>query len=108
MGVHLFRILLPFAFCLLPSLVACAPSKANTVTGAIIDLDAASLTSVRRFSLRDSDGYVWTFMASEQATDEEGRPLYASHLREHMTQGEQVIVDYRQDGNGLVATRVSH
>lgn len=89
-------------------LVACSQAQAGAVSGAIVDLDAASLTGVRAFSVRDAQGSVWRFGVAEAATDEDGRPLNASHLREHMLNGEQVVVEYRRESDRLVAQRVTH
>ncbi|MBI4494883.1 MAG: hypothetical protein HY690_19080 [Chloroflexi bacterium] len=99
---------LTLAACL--ALAACAPaaSATTTVTGPITELDAAGLTSVRGFSLRDGQGNTWTFTVSESATDEDGRPVNASHLREHMALGDPVTVQFQREGDTLVARRVGH
>jgi hypothetical protein len=78
------------------------------MSGVLVEVDAAGLTQVNRFVLRDGSGTTFTFRPAEHAVDESGRPLNASHLREHMLGAEHIVVEYQREGDTLVAQRVSH
>ena len=97
----------PLAFLVLTAvtLVACGlsvvPASTGTgpdaVTGQIVSVERASVTTILSLTLVDSSGREWTF---------EGGGTFAgftpSHLEEHMALREQVTVEYETTATGAL------
>jgi len=73
------------------------------VDGIVIDVTSADLGRIEGFVLRTNDGRSLTFSVAALALDRGGKP--APHLREHMASGEPIEVDFRADGDRLLAVR---
>ena len=85
---------------LLLVLAACGNGE-QSVRGQMIDVRAHSLTEVETLRLQDAEGRVWEF-------ETEGPIGFTpSHLREHRLIGQPVTVYYREEGERLVAVRVT-
>jgi hypothetical protein len=90
-------------------LAACGPQPAATpdvqspVDGVVIEVDAASLTDVRGFTLRTSSGVAFGFKlgALENATE-----FSPSHLKEHQATSEPIRVWFRVENGDRVAYRI--
>lgn len=87
--------------------VACGNGE-RTVEGIITNVDAASLTQVETFTVRDNDNNMIIFrIAPDAAQDpEEGFP--PGHLREHALAVGQVKVFYRVEDGEFLALRLEH
>ncbi len=76
------------------STVAVGPEP---VTGQVVSVEPASVTTISRLKLEDDSGKQWTF---------EGGGTFAgftpSHLEEHMALREQVTVEYEETGTGTL------
>ena len=66
----------------------------ETVTGAVVRVEARSLTELEFLDVRDGTGFVWRFRPGFSY-----RGFTPSHLREHMVQGLPVTVVYRWKGD---------
>ena len=100
---------------LVPVLVACVALAAvawvlvgqtagtRTDTGLVVDVDAASLTDVRAFTLRTSGGRETTYRVGVL---ENGTEFPPSHLSEHLATGQPVKVWYREADGERVAYRI--
>lgn len=74
------------------------PKDAATIDGVVIAVDAKSLTDVRSFALRTSDGRILTF---DLAQLENGAQFAPGHLAEHQATAIPVRVWYR-DGSPML------
>lgn len=76
------------------STVAVGP---DTVTGQVVSVEPASVTTILSLMLEDDSGKLWTF---------EGGGTFAgftpSHLEEHMALREQVTVEYEETSTGTL------
>ena len=89
-----------FLVTLLMLLAACGNGE-QSVQGIITDVQPRSLTEIATLTVRDDAGRPWTF-ETEGPID-----FTPSHLREHMLRGEPVTVDYEDEGERLVAVRIT-
>jgi len=88
------------------SSVAASPSSGTgDATGIVIAVDQTSVTTVRSFTLRTSDGQELVFAVG--TLDLAGNAFPANHLREHMAIAEPVKVEYRIEGTDRVAVRLT-
>ena len=71
------------------------PADALTTEGVVVAVDARTLTDVRSFDLRTTDGTVVTF---ELADLRNGVAFPPGHLSEHMATASPVQVWYRTEG----------
>ena len=92
------------------ALAACAPQPAATpdvqspVDGVVIEVDAASLTDVRGFTLRVSNGgFAFEFSLGTLENASEFSP---SHLKEHQATSAPVRVWFRVENGVRVAYRI--
>ena len=76
------------------------PADALQVDGVIVAVDARSLTDVRSFDLRTSDGRVLTFGLTQL---QNGVAFPPGHLPEHQATAAPVRVWYRDAGGTLQA-----
>ncbi len=79
------------------------PAGAQSVVGVIVGVDAASLTDVRGFTLRTSDGRSTRF---DIGVLENGTEFPPGHLVEHQSTAQPVRVWYRTEGERKVAIRL--
>ena len=79
------------------------PPGAQSMVGVIVGVDAASLTDVRGFTLRTSDGASTVF---DLGVLENGAEFPPGHLVEHQATAQPVRVWYRNDGARKVAVRL--
>ncbi|MCZ6538534.1 MAG: hypothetical protein O6922_01740 [Chloroflexi bacterium] len=74
-----------------------APTATDTVTGEVVSVEPASVTTIASLTLIDDAGREWKF---------EGGGTFAgltpSHLEEHRALGEQVTVEYEETGAGTL------
>ena len=93
-------VLLLISILLLPA-AACGDSVSE-MRGLVTEVKAASLTEVESFSVQEEGtGKLWTFTA------EGFIGFMPSHIRQHMLEGQMVVVRYREIYGRLVATLVS-
>lgn len=87
---------------MVPLLAAACGDSVSEMRGLITEVQAASLTEVESFTLQEEGtGKLWTFTA-------EGFIGFTpSHLRQHMLEGQMVVVRYRDSYGRLVAILVS-
>ena len=87
-------------FALFVSVVACGggppTGPVETVRGAVVDLEARSLLELSWIDVVDDAGSRWHFSAGQY------KGFTPSHLREHMVQGQRVVVTYRNEEGTLV------
>jgi len=82
---------------------AATPARSSPIDGVVIAVDAASLTDVRSFTVRTSDGASLDF---ELGTLENATTFSPSHLREHQATSERIRVWFRDEGGQRVAYRI--
>lgn len=88
---------------------ACAPQPAATpdvqspIDGVVIEVDAASLTDVREFTLRTTGGFAFGF---ELGPLENATEFSPSHLKEHQATSEPIRVWFRVDNGARIAYRI--
>jgi hypothetical protein len=63
------------------------------------------LTHVQAITLKADDGTERQFVVAPEAATG-GHPVSPSHLRQHMTYGDRVVVQYRDEARGPLAIRV--
>lgn len=80
---------------------ACSSAGEQSVRGHVLDVQARSLTEVESLTLVDDQGKEWQFQAQGNVG------FTPSHIREHMLLGQPVTVFYREEGEALVAVRVT-
>lgn len=87
------------------ALAGCSPAEA-TAAGLVTEIETLGLGQVQTFTLRTEDGTSLTFDVTE-GTDLGNGGFPADHLREHMATGAGVAVAFREDGDTLVAVRLT-
>ena len=75
-------------------------TRPTVLQGLVINVQAASFVQIGSFTLRTNDGQVIELAVEGDVG------ITASHLREHMTLADPVIVTVRYDGDRTIATRV--
>ena len=75
-------------------------AEPKTARGLVVNLAAASITTLQSFELRTDDGQVLQFRVDGDVG------ITPGHAREHMVLGEPVTVTYRDTPQGLLALRV--
>jgi len=78
----------------------------NEVRGLLIDVQSREIVNADAVTLRDATGAEWTLRVSPEVAANREHPNTASHLRQHMTNADPVIVQYRETTEGLLATRI--
>ena len=73
------------------------------VEGIVVEVDG-NLTETRSFVVVTEDGDRFTFVPRDGLRFTHGAPL--SHLREHATFGTEVVVDYEEGDDTLVAVEL--
>lgn len=75
----------------------------RTEVGVVIDVDAISLTNVRGFTIRTSDGRTVEFRVGRL---ENGAQFPPGHLAEHQATAVPIAVTYRDENGERVAIRL--
>lgn len=75
----------------------------RTETGVVVGVDGTSLTDVRGFTLRTSDGRSIEFGLEAL---ENGAQFPPGHLREHQATATPIVVTYREEGARRLAIRL--
>ena len=83
-------------------LLAC--SSEGVVRGVLIDVQSSGVTRVDAVTLRADDGTDRRFVVGQTRS---AHPLSSGHLRQHMTNGDRIVVRFRSEGGELVATEIS-
>jgi hypothetical protein len=83
---------------------ACEAAE-STATGIVVDVEGTTVTEIQAFTLRTQPGQDVRFEIGQPEMADGAFP--ASHLREHMALASAVVVDFRPDGERLVAFRLS-
>ena len=78
----------------------------RSVEGIIIDVEAASLTQVETFTVRDNDNKIIVFRIAPDAIESLEESFVPSHLREHALAVEQVKIFYREEDGEFLAIRI--
>ena len=76
---------------------------ARTEIGVVVFVDSVSLTDVRRFAIRTSDGRIVFFAVGRL---ENGAQFPPGHLGEHEATASPIRVTYRDDNGEHVAVRL--
>lgn len=84
------------------ALAGCGGEEAESVRGAVVDVQESTPFILGSIDVQDEDGKLWHFEARGEL---EG--FTPSHLREHMVQGLPVLVTYDDDGGALVIVSVT-
>ena len=87
--------------------VACSAGE-RSVEGIITNVDAASLTQVETFTMRDNDNNIIVFRIAPDATQDLEEDFVPSHLREHAVAVGQVKVFYRVEDGEFLALKIEH
>lgn len=90
--------------CLATGALSCSQGRSQQdqpVRGVLTAVEAASLTSADRITVRDAQGKIWEFRVAPEVDVTPG------HLRQHMAFGEPVTVYYRRTPEGLVAYQIT-
>ena len=87
---------------------ACGGGGERSVEGIITNVDAASLTQVETFTVRDNDNNIIVFHIAPDATQAPEEGFFPSHLREHAVAVGQVKVFYRVENSENLALKLEH
>jgi hypothetical protein len=79
-------------------------TRPTTATGVVTSIDQPSLTDLRSFTLRTTDGQTLTFSVGTLETG--GNAFAPGHLTVHLVTAQPVLVTYHRAGDRLVATRL--
>ncbi len=80
----------------------------RSVEGIITNVDAASLTQVETFTVRDNANNTIVFRIAPDARQDLEDGFVPSHLREHALAVEQVKVFYRVEDGEFLALKIEH
>ena len=75
----------------------------RTETGVVVAVDGSSLTDVRGFTLRTTDGRTVEFGLGAV---ENGAQFPPAHLREHQATATPIVVTYREEAGRRLAIRL--
>lgn len=89
-------------------LLSCAPAGYRELSGVLVDVRSREITHADSITLRDDAGSLHAFSVSPDVANHPEHPSTASHLRQHMTGGDRMVVRYRETGDGPVAIEVFH
>ena len=78
-------------------------SECGQVSGVVLAVESEGPASVGSFRLRTPDGRVVELAVERLSLDGGGQP--AAHLREHLRDGQPIVVDYKVDDGRHVALR---
>ena len=88
--------------------VTCSAGGERSVEGIITNVDAASLTQVETFTMRDNDNNIIVFRIAPDARQDLEEGFVPSHLREHAVAVGQVKVFYRVEGGEFLSLKIEH
>lgn len=77
------------------------PGAPPSARGQIVGVESLDIGHARSLTLRTNDGRQLVFLVDASVD------MTPGHMREHMTLGQPVTVDYRRAGGDLVATRLT-
>jgi hypothetical protein len=78
-------------------------SECGQLSGVVLAVEGDGPASVDRFRLRTQDGRVVELAIERLSLEGGGKP--AAHLREHLVDGQPILVDYKVDDDRHVALR---
>jgi hypothetical protein len=81
-------------------------SQIYEIKGVLLEVQAKNLVYADTITMRDEHNHLMTFNVDPEAVTNTESPQTASHLRQHMSLAEPVIVRYRETPKGLVAIRI--
>jgi hypothetical protein len=87
-------------------LVACGDDTARdsgTVRGFITEVTGSSLTEFETLALEDDNGTTWLFESNGKSF----LGFTPSHLREHMVQGQAIVVKFHHENEVLLVDEIS-
>lgn len=88
--------------------LACGGGGERSVEGILTNVDAASLTQVETFTMRDNDNNTIVFRIAPDARQDLEEGFAPSHLREHAVAVGQVKVFYRVEDGEFLALKIEH
>ena len=80
-----------------------ARPAARTQVGVVVSVDSVSLTDVRGFTIRTTDGRTMVFRIGQL---ENGAQFAPGHLAEHAATAVPIVVTYRSEAGANVAIRL--
>lgn len=83
-----------------------APAKLSEAQGILLDVQSRDLVEAETVSLRTDNGSVRVFLVAAEVSRDPEHAMTASHLRQHMTSADPVVVRYREEGNGPLAVQI--
>lgn len=83
--------------------IGCGPPT-KTAVGIVVEVDQASLTDIRSFTIRTTSGDLLTFRVGR--VDLSAGAFPPNHLREHMATASAVAVAYTEADGDRVAIRL--
>ena len=72
----------------------------GTVSGQVVSVEQASLTTISSLTIEDESGKRWTFRG-----DGTFAGFTPSHIDEHRTLGESITVEYAESDSGVLTIR---
>ena len=86
---------------------ACAQEPhVQEIHGILLDVQANDLVQAESVTLRTDDGKVRVFRVSPKVSQDPQHPNTASHLRQHMTVADRVVVLYQDEPTGPIAVQI--
>ena len=102
-SIRMFVIALHFFVVAQFSSIACVTNpEISTISGTVIDVHAPSMLKIDSVVLRDDEGNIWLFSADGYSG------ISASHLQQHMVQGERINVRYHRRNESLTIVDINH
>ena len=88
--------------------VSCVrPAESQVVRGILLDVQSKDLIQAETITVRTDSGAVVVFRVSPEVARDSQHPNTASHLRQHMTVADRVIVRYRDEPDGPLAVQIA-
>jgi hypothetical protein len=93
--------------CALAAAACGSGGSTKTATGIVFDVESSSLTKLDGFSLQTDDNQTLVFGVAPEADRQDPQNGFVpGHLREHALTATRVQIDYREDGDELLALRI--
>lgn len=81
-------------------------TETREIQGILLDVRSRDLVEAESITLRSEGGSVHVFAVAPEVASDPDHATTASHLRQHMTIADPVIVRYRSTSDGPVAVQI--
>lgn len=82
------------------------PAEVREARGILLDVQSRDLTQAETVTLRSDAGSVQVFRVSGEVARDPQHPNPASHLRQHMTVADPLVIRYLSEPEGPLAIQI--